>query len=75
MFNDLIPLAVDAVLLPVKTPEEAHTEKNRIIGDVLKIVEKSFDYENILFSNEIAETYIKAELNKRIGKIRKSNLY
>lgn len=70
MFNELIPIAVDAALLSVKTPEEAHSEKNRIVDDVLKTLEKSFDYENILFSNDIAETHIRAELNKRIGKIR-----
>jgi len=70
MFNELIPIAVDAALLSVKTAEEAHAEKNRIVADVLKTIEKNFDYENILFSNDIAETYIKAELNKKIGNIR-----
>lgn len=70
MFNELIPIAVDSSLLSIKTQEEARAEKDRIVADVLKTIEKAFDYENILFSNDIAEAYIKAELNKRIGNIR-----
>lgn len=70
MFAELVPLAVDSVLLSIKTPDEANTEKDRIVSDALKILEKGFDDESILFSNDIAETYIKAELNKRIGGIR-----
>lgn len=66
----LVPLAVDSVLLSIKSHDEARTEKDRIVGDALNILEKGFDDESILFSNDIAETYIKAELNKRIGNIR-----
>jgi len=70
MLNDLIPVAVSAVLLQFKTKEDAQKETDRIIQDVLKTAVHFFDYESILFSNEIAEIHIKSELNKRIGEIK-----
>ncbi len=69
MLNELIPVAVSAALLQFKTKEDAQKETDGIIQDVLKTVAKNFDYESILFSNEVAEMHIKSELNKRIGEI------
>lgn len=69
MLTQLIPVAVDAALLPFKSKEEARGSVDKIIQEVLKAVETSFDYENILFSNDVATMHIKSELNKRLGSI------
>ena len=70
LFNDLIPIAVSAALLSFKTQEEVQKEKEEIAMQVLYAIEKAFDYERILFSNDVAMLYIKAEINKRIGIIK-----
>ena len=72
MFNEHVPTAVDAVLLSYKTVEEAHSDKEKIIDEALKSIIVAFDSENMLFSDDIAKTYIKAELNKRIGHLKVS---
>ena len=70
MLGDLIPVAVNAALLPFKTQEEAQKEKEKISAEVLQALEKAFDYENMLFSNDVAMLHIKAEINKKVGAIK-----
>jgi hypothetical protein len=72
MLKEQMPIVIDSVLLLYKTPDEVHEKTGEIVNQALQILEKNFDYENMLFSNEIAETYIRAELNKRVGKIKES---
>ncbi|MEX2061039.1 MAG: hypothetical protein WD966_08295, partial [Nitrosopumilaceae archaeon] len=47
MLTDLIPVAVDAALFQYDDKNEARKNKDKIIEEVLKSVEKNFDYENI----------------------------
>lgn len=72
MLTELVPVAVNAALLPFKTAEEDHKEKNKIIDEVLDSITTTFDAESILFSDDVAKMHIKSELNKRIGSIRSS---
>ncbi len=67
MLKEIIPTAVDSTLLPFKTKEEIIKETEKIISNVLTSVEHVFDYQNMLFSNDIATMYIRSEIHRRVG--------
>jgi hypothetical protein len=70
MLKDLVPIAVNAALLGLKSPDEVTKQKEKIIEDVLEAVRKSFDLEDMLLPQDIATTHIKSELNKIVGSIK-----
>jgi len=69
LIESLAPLAVDAMLLPLQSKEEARQKSTEIIDSALKSIKKNLDYEEIPFDKDLAEVMIKSELFKRIGSI------
>ncbi|MFQ6095979.1 MAG: hypothetical protein ACE5NN_07535 [Candidatus Bathyarchaeia archaeon] len=70
LLNELVPVAVDAALLSFDKPEDARKNKDKIIKEALESVAKTFDFEELLFSDDDATMRIKSELNRRIGGVR-----
>lgn len=74
MLKDIVPIAVNAALLGLKSPDEVTKQKEKIIEDVLEAVRKNFDLEDMLLPQDIATTHIKSELNKAVGFIKASSM-
>lgn len=70
IIHDLAPLAIDSLLLPMKSREEAHEKMTEIVNTAIASIRKHFDFEEMFFDENYLEIFVKAELNKRIGKIK-----
>ena len=70
MLKELVPVAVNAALLEFKDASEIKKEQEKIIQDVLDVIRKNFDLEDMLMPQDIAKTHIKAELNKAVGTVK-----
>ena len=68
LMTELVPTAVNAALLDYSTPEKAEKNREKIIKEVLEAVAKTFDFEELLFSDDDAIMHIRSELYNRIGK-------
>lgn len=69
IIHDLAPLAIESLLLPLKSKEDAQNAEKKIIEDAIDSIRKHFDFEEISFDENYLDIVVKAELNKRIGNI------
>ena len=69
IIHDLAPLAIESLLLPLKSKEDAQKTEKKIIKDAIASIRKHFDFEEIPFDENYLDIVVKAELNKRIGNI------
>lgn len=69
IIHDLAPLAIESLLLPLKSKEDAQKVEKKIIEDAIDSVRKHFDFEEISFDENYLDMVVKAELNKKIGNI------
>jgi len=69
IIHDLAPLAIESLLLPLKSKEDAQKTEKKIIEDAIASIRKHFDFEEISFDENYLDIVVKAELNKRIGNI------
>jgi len=70
IIHDLAPLAIDSLLLPMKSKKEAQEKTTEIVNTAVASIRKHFDFEEISFDKNFLEIVVKAELNKRIGNIK-----
>lgn len=70
IIHDLAPLAIDSLLLPMKSKEDAQEKTTEIVNTAVASIRKHFDFEEISFDENFLEIVVKAELNKRIGNIK-----
>jgi hypothetical protein len=69
IIHDLTPLAIDSLLLPMKSKEDAQEKTTEIVNTAVDSIRKHFDFEEVSFDPNFLELAVKAELNKRIGNI------
>jgi len=69
LLNEIIPVAMDAALLDYSNKKEIIKNRNNIVNTALESVSEYFDYEQMLFSDNIAKMLLKSELSKRISRI------
>ncbi|MBI2005410.1 MAG: hypothetical protein HYS80_01460 [Candidatus Aenigmarchaeota archaeon] len=67
----IAPLAIDSLLLPIRTKSEAKEKQKEILDNAMKAIQKSFDFEQIQFDKNFAELFIKARLYQRINEVEK----
>ncbi|KAF6245117.1 hypothetical protein [Nitrosopumilus sp. b2] len=69
LIGELSPLIIDALLLAYATPDEARAAKQDIIKSAKEAIQENFDFEEIMYDKNLAEIFIKSELNKKIGQV------
>lgn len=71
LISKIAPLAVDSLLLPLRTKDEMKKKQDEIINEAMKAIQKSFDFEQIQFDKNFAELFVKAKLYQKIDEIKK----
>ena len=69
LLKELTPLAVDALLLAYKTTEEANEQKEKILQDAKEKIVKHLKEQMLLVSEDLVDTYVRAELKNKVNPI------
>lgn len=69
LIKDLTPLIIDSLLLEYNSKDDAKAAKKNIIDAATKSIKENFDFEEIMFDENLAEIFVKSDLNKRIGNV------
>lgn len=69
LIKDLTPLIIDSLLLEYNSKDDAKAAKKNIIDAATKSIKENFNFEEIMFDENLAEIFIKSDLNKRIGNV------
>lgn len=69
LIKDLTPLIIDSLLLEYDSKDDAKAARDKIISAGMESIKKNFDFEEIIFDENLAKIFVKSELNKRIGEV------
>jgi len=69
LIHGLAPVAVDSLLLPLKSKDEAIKKRDEIIKSAMQLITNNFNFEEIQFDKNFAEMFVRSELYKKIGKV------
>jgi len=67
LIRDLAPLAIDALLL-MQDKKDVKKDPEKIVNEAINVIKKNFDFEEIVFHEDFAKLFVKAELNKKLEK-------
>lgn len=67
LLDKLVPLAVDSALLNLKSKEEVREKAQEITIQAVNAVAEVFDKEEILYSRDVIDMMVKAEIYRKAG--------